>query len=748
MTDTVSKQKNQVSYWRSEISSAKKREKDFRKDGERILAIYEGKKSATTPFNILFSNTETLLPALYSNIPRPVVDRRFKDDDPVGKSAGLAGERMLTYLIDTNVDGYETFDEAMRSATLDALLPGRGVTCEKYDADVDLPTESVDDESPVPEGAAPETAAPATPAAPAYGAPDDAGPYKKSELVCSDTRSWNRVFFGYAKKWSKVPWIAFEEHIDRTEATRLFGTAIATQLKYSQADGEEEREESDKNEETDQGERKTATVYQIWDKAGGRKIRYVSDQYKDDFLKVQDDPLELTGFYSMPRPLMFLEKSNDLLPTAMYLLYENQAKELNEIQRRISRIVKAIKAKGIYDGELGDDLKRLLEADDNELVPTDKTSSLSAEKGLQNAIWFLPLDQLVATLQQLYQARESCKQVIYEITGIADIMRGASNASETLGAQEIKQSWGTLRLKRLQKEVQRYARDLLRIKLEIAATKFSEDTWARMTGLPFLTSDHVAQLQKVGAALQQQVQQEQMQQPPQMPPPPGQPPQPPQPSPAQQQLEQIQQQLQTPKWSDILGLLQDDLQRSYRIDIETNSTVDAAAVEDQKNIADVMNALGQFLNSVGPLVAKGVMPYQAAQSMMLAIVRRFRFGAEIEDYVKQMKPPPPPEDPNAGAAQQQQMAQEAHQQDMAAKQQDQQAKAQELAMKGQLAEKQSSLDMARMDREAQYAQQEHEAKMEELAQKRELAAFVSNAKMQAAQATAAAKMAAAQPGAA
>jgi hypothetical protein len=120
---------------------------------------------------------------------------------------------------------------------------------------------------------------------------------------------------------------------------------------------------------------------------------------------------------------------------------------------------------------LGADLERLMDADDNQLVPAESGSSLAAEKGLQNAIWMMPLEMLVASLQQLLMAREQCKQTIYEITGIADIMRGQTNASETLGAQEIKEGWGKLRLKRLQKEVQRYARDLLRMMLEIAAEK-------------------------------------------------------------------------------------------------------------------------------------------------------------------------------------------------------------------------------------------------------------------------------------
>jgi len=108
-----------VRYWMGEISEAKKREKDYRNDGQDIIDIYSGKRKDTVPFNILFSNVETLLPALFSQTPRPVVDRRFKDDDPLGKAAAKAAQRMLEFLIDTNVEGYETFDDAITNATTD-----------------------------------------------------------------------------------------------------------------------------------------------------------------------------------------------------------------------------------------------------------------------------------------------------------------------------------------------------------------------------------------------------------------------------------------------------------------------------------------------------------------------------------------------------------------------------------------------------------------------------------------------------
>lgn len=643
-----------VSFWLNEIEAAKKREKDYRKEGVKVLEIYGGEKKETTPFNILFSNTETMLPALYSAVPRPVVTRRFKDADQTGKLAAQAGQRMLEFLLDTNIEGYETFDEGMNSATLDALLPGRGVTCVKYDAEIgELP--------------------PAAPSGDANAAPGSTSPqvepdpYKASELVCIDHRIWNRVFFGYAKKWSNVPWIAFEEHIDQKEAERLFGAAIAGKLVYTENEDQDSKEDKADKEDKNQGAKKTACVYQIWDKTD-RRVKYVCAQYNEGLLKEEDDPLELTGFYPIPKPLQFLKK-NDLLPKALYELYENQAKELNELTRRISRIAKAIKARGIYAGSLGTDIEKLMEADDNALVPADDESTLAAEKGLQNAIWFMPIDVLITTLTQLLQARESCKQVIYEITGIADIMRGQSSASETLGAQEIKQHWGTLRLRRLQKEVQRYARDMLRMMLEVAATKFSEETWAKMTGLPFVTSQKRAALEQIALAAKMN---------------------------GQELDQQTAAAMAMPVWGQVLDLLKNDLQRAYRIDIETNSTIEAEATEDKQMISEVMTALGQLLNGVAPLVERGVLPFQAAQAFMLAVVRRFRFGPEVEEYIQAMTEPKPQDD-GKGAEAQKAM------QDADAKVQQADAKVQAMEAEKKLLERSTALDVREMKLNAEQA---------------------------------------------
>lgn len=656
-----------VTYWLDEIKASRKRHENYRKVGKEVFEIYEADKEQDreTPFNILYSNTETLRPALFSAQPRPVVERRFKDDDALGKFAAQAGKRALEFHLDTNREGYETVTEAMGACVLDAILPGRGMVQVKYDADFrTFPSEQHPPEEDTTKSASKN---------------EEPVEYAEKEQVCVESVVWDRVHIGPAKKWHKVPWIAYEFFLTKEEVKTLAGEAVANKLAYlaaeESADDQDGRRKA-KEDGRDVGGRKTARVYQIWDKTGGKKILYVSDSYKEGLLKdPEDDPLKLTGFFNTPRPLMFVEKSCSLIPTAPYAMYKKQARELNRITKRIEKLVEAIKARGLYDGALGENLKAIMSQDDNALVVADVASSMATEKGFQNAIWMLPIDIMVAVLQQLYQARESCKQTIYEITGISDIIRGATQASETATAQTIKNQWGTLRLKRMQEEVARYVRDLLRMVLEISADKFSEETWAEMTGLPFLTSTQQQQLQAQAQAMAQ------MQ-------PPGAPPDP--------QMAAIQQELSKPVWAKVLKILKDDVMRTYRIDIETNSTVQPEAAEDQKAIMEMMGAIGQVMQSLAPLVTSGALDFNAAKALLLFIARRFRFGSEIEDYIQAMQAPKPQDD---GGAEQMKQAQKQMEMDkqLAVKEIDYKKKEADMELKAQAMQKEMELKQREMD---------------------------------------------------
>src|SRR6478735_4103372 len=82
-----------TSFWERALADAERAEKDWRARGREIVQIYRGDIPITRPkagknvsstrqgqsstFNILYANTEVMLPAAYSKPPDPVVRSRF-----------------------------------------------------------------------------------------------------------------------------------------------------------------------------------------------------------------------------------------------------------------------------------------------------------------------------------------------------------------------------------------------------------------------------------------------------------------------------------------------------------------------------------------------------------------------------------------------------------------------------------------------------------------------------------------------
>lgn len=697
-----------------EIDAALKREKDWRKNARNIVKIYESDDEDKYPFNILFSNTETMAPALYNMTPRPQVKRKFHDPDPIGKAGTQVLQRTLEYLLDNDLGDFASFDEVMPDVVLDALVPGRGIPWYEYQAS--MLKEPAEKAEPQEDG---ETVEELDEEAEAEDTET-----LEYELITTNHVPWDRIIHGYAKKWKDVGWIAREHFMDAEELKENFGDKAAG-VPMTVVATDACSDEGEPKEEGDGGDPTLAHVWELWDKTS-RRVLFFAPAKRDKYLRDVPDPLGLTGFFPTTGPLHFYRSTSSLVPIPLYNAYKNQAEELNQLTKRINKIIRAMKIRGFYDSTV-EGLSELLSSEDNTLLPANNVAAMQQTGGLEKAIWLMPIEKLINVLQQLYVQRTQVKAIIYEITGVSDILRGASAASESATAQNIKNQWGTLRLKRSQKLVQVAARDGMRIMAEMACKKFSVETFKAMTGLSYPTREEKAQGQQVMQQLQQQMQgmqavaQIQGQEPPEPPPQ------------VQQEMQQIQEMMAVPAWEDILEMLNTDLQRSYKIDIETNSTVDAEATEDQEHMGEFLNAVAQFLNGVGPMVEQGILPFEAAKSMLLAVTRRYKFGPEVEEELEKMAAPKPPEDDGAKAAEAQakQLELQGKQAEMEGKKQllqlEVQAKGMEAQIRGQELQQEGSYKAALHQQQMQELQQrqiasaaEHQRKMESIRAQREL----------------------------
>lgn len=582
-----------VKMWLDALSKSEGEEKDWRTSAEKALEIYRGKKSTRgRSFNILHSNVETLCPALYNSTPRPDVRRRYNDVDPIAKAAGDIIERALAF----SIDNYD-FDSTMKLVIRDGEIVGRGVPRVRY-----TPTFGGDligqDGQPV---------------------LDEQGqtiPELVYQEVTCDYVPWRYFRRGPGRTWQDVPWLAFGDFLSKDEMRKV-NPELSEIIPYNYSPENDGKSKKVGNEETQIFNR--VLVWQIWDK-DTRKVISIAPDYADAPIAINDDPIGVSGFFPTPRPYQPITSPDSLTPVVPFDIYADLVDELNDLTQRITRLVKQVRPRGLYGGVEARDLAAWAEADDGELVQATNIQALTEGGGMEKAITWFPLDPVTKALNQLVVQREQVKQTIYEVTGLSDIIRGATKASETATAQNIKQQWGSLRIQERQMEVARLARDLLRIKAEIIAGKFVWETLTSMTGIKVPTEMERQQARMMVQQFMQASQQAQASgQPPLSIPPDG---------------EKIKATADGASAEEVQQLLASDVARTYRIDIESDSTIRGDLTKNQQTMNLFLQGTGQFAQAMGPIVTEFKAMAPVAMEIYTSFARHFKLGKQAEDALE------------------------------------------------------------------------------------------------------------------
>ena len=634
---SAEKQTGSSAYWAQQLELSHSDHESFLKEGVSVIERYKGeRKSAlrSNPrrFNILYSNTETLKAALFAQMAKPEVKRRFSDQDPIGRQVAEIIERAASYTQDVNDS-----EHVIESAISDYLLPGRGVARVCYEAE----TASSDSEDGT-----------------------DAKEYVSKQELYEEYVNWQDFRHEPAKTWDKVTWEAFRHKMSRDNLSENFPDLSAeeiTKVPLTWSPSPDKKDIPDAF--------KRAEVWEIWDKTNRQRV-WVVPGY-DKVLRTDDDPYGLEEFFPNPEPLQAIVTNETVIPQAEFSIYQDQADGLDEIEGRIDRLTKALKRRGVYDATFKE-LQRLAKANDNEFVPVKNYSELSQKGGLAAAFQSEDLTTLASVLQQLHQQRDLRVQTIYEVVGIADIMRGSSDPRETLGAQKIKAQFGSNRLKKRQDKVQKWIRDLLRIKCEIIAEHFEPNILAEITG--FKLADEQMMLQMQQAAAQ------------------GQP--------------ISLQGIITPQ---IIRVLRDDKLRSYHVDIETDSTIYADEQAEKQAATEMITSVSQFVASWEPILQAQPALIDLAFSLLEFGLRRFKPGRTLEDVFEQAKvkiqqsaSQPRPPDPKVQAEQGKMQAEQARLQfDQQQAQVDSQQKQRQIELDGQFKQQQAQINAELEWRKAQ-----------------------------------------------
>ena len=584
----------------------------------------------TAKFNILWSNVQTLIPAVYAKLPKADVSRRFGNNDPVGRVAA----RLVERAIDFEIEHYPDFRSTMKYDVEDRFLGGRGTAWVRYEphvAPIGVEDDGVSITSAIEQG---EGAPP----------PLEQIEYERAPV---DYVHWKDFGHSQGRTWEEVGQVWRWVYMTREALVERFGEEMARQIPTDQGPETLNAYRDSKRQYN------LAKICELWDKET-LKVYWLS-KGMSHFIDVRDDPLNFEGFFPCPKPLYATTTSDNFVPVPDFVLYQDQAMELDILSDRIDGLVKALRVRGVYDASQPALQRLMTEGDNNALIPVDKWAAFSEKGGLKGSVDLLPLDTIAQALIQCYQARADIKGQIYEITGISDIIRGQSAASETATAQQIKGQYAGLRLRSMQEDVALFATEVIRLKAQVMCMRYQPQT--------ILAYSAAEQMSDADKALIPQA----------------------------------------------LQLIRDKPLRNFRIDIAADSLVQIDEVQEKQDRLQFMQAFGGFLQQALPVGQASPELVPVMMDLLKYGVQAFKAARPLEgtidaatEQLKQMAAQPR-ENP---AAQQAQMEAQAEQAKSQMLMQIEQAKLQQSAQVEALkAQNDQQLEQMKQQFEAQLAQQ-------------------------------------------
>lgn len=572
MSDFSDTPQGMAQRWSSEIEASKKELERFQEDGDKITRRYLDKRDEwgkeETRINLFWSSMKVLLSLLYARPPKASVARSFLDSaDDQARVAGVIIQRILNRSFDDNVSNW---DSAIRQCIEDWLVVGMGQAWLRYAVETEQEV--------IPAEIDPMTG-------------EEIMPEQITERIIDETAPidyiyWKDFFYSPARVWEEVRWVARRVYMTRDQLIKRFGEEIGKVVPLFSSTSKDVNAQTPKHDPWARAE-----IFEVWCKEDKKVYWYAKGC--EVILDVKDDPLELDEFFPCPPPLAANLTSSNFMPRADYIFAQDQFQELDEINTRITWLTKAAKVIGLYDKN-NDGIQRMFnQAAENQLIPVDNWAMFAESGGIKGKVDWVPIDQVVNAISSLRIYRQDQTAQIYEVLGISDIMRGASKASETATAQQIKAQFGSTRVELNQFYIAEWITNLLRIKAEIISKHWQPETIAMRSNIMRTPDAEFA-----GPAIQ---------------------------------------------------LIKDERLAEYRISVEADSLSAMDWAQERDSAVQFMSAMGAFVAQIGPMIqtVPGSSPYFLR--LLQWSVSKFKVSSEIESVLDQAvaqlqaNPPQPPQ---------------------------------------------------------------------------------------------------------
>jgi hypothetical protein len=450
--------------WQREMQAAHKDSDKWRKKAEKITKRYLGRSvtrdgESNARLNLFTSNINTIESIMYGKLPRVSVDRKWSDqNDDVARVAAVIMERLLNEDIEEAGDGYA---DALRYVLQDRLIPGLGTARVRYE----METETIEQPPIMGQGPLdPNTGMPTQiELAPAYSIDRKVAEYSPCDYV-----HWSDYRWSPCRTWRECRWVAYRAWMTKEDGLKRFGD-IFERVPMKSASQQKKDSALDVQDPWERAE-----VWEIWCRDEKRVYWYVEGF--DQTLDVKDDPLGLPGFFPGPQPFMASVTTSHLMPFPDYEQAQDLYSSIDILETRIDWLTKACKLVGVYDKSSVGIMRMFNEGSETELIPVDNWAMFAEKGGIKGQIDWLPIEQVANTIGILVQQRNDKINLLYQVTGLSDVLRGQSQGGATATEQAIKARYASTRIQSLQDQFAKFATELQSLKAHIIVTQYDDRT--------------------------------------------------------------------------------------------------------------------------------------------------------------------------------------------------------------------------------------------------------------------------------
>ena len=607
-------------YWKSQLGAAEERRKKFIEVAEESIRIYNAQKyvgflrDLERRLNVWWYCNNTLLPAYFSSTPRAEVLLRKRMGSTMHEMAAVVLERNIQYQMDCGFDFYQVG----YNSGLQFLLTGQGVLWSRYLPKIETIFQ--------------EIALLQTP----NGLIDvDGNPFngdtskakkgpggvvlvsveveaKTDERAILDVVQYNDYLCSDARNESEIEWRARRAFMSRYQAEQMFGRDVSNDLSY---DSYPEVQKKEINQDRDKYEGK-AELWEVWCEEAN-KVFWVQKAGSKTIIQSSEPPIKYEGFY----PCSVIAQSTDpdsVIPVSDYAHVKDQILEIERLTTRIHAVTQTIRTNGIYDSAIGNQVEQLISGD-LRLIPAINWPSYKARGGLSNSIEFMPIEPYVNALQTLQGARQTALQQLYETLKISDLLRGTSEQYKSATANRLENQWSSLGLIVRQNMFAKFISDGIGKLGTIIASQFDDQRILDIADADQLLAPMIPPQPtpppppEIDPNMPPEQQEAMMQEYQASLPPPMDP---------QMVMEQIK--------AELIGIIRNDKERNYRIQIASDSMVAIDQSQDQQEGMALITTAGEFFNQMNSLIQEYPPLLEFGMAFFQNMIKRFKGGKELD----------------------------------------------------------------------------------------------------------------------